>query len=319
MDNTVSMNIEYSKLQAGKNPVFFKSLGCKIAADIYLPEGFDSEKKYPAIVYTRVGTQVKEQTGAFYGKKLAAKGYVFLVFDPINFGGSDIRIRNHETMHNVMPNTTDAISFLRTFKFVDRDNFFGLGLCGGAPYICNVALGDSRIKAVGTVVGNFDAAAGLFGTFPKEMIDQMMNVAAEAQQKYYETGEYEMANIFGDMPLPPPENAPQPIKDGYDYYFVRSGHDTYPNYTPEYPTTNLLYETSLSFMYQAKYFTTPFLVVAGENAFTKAMDKEVYDLAKGEKEWFEIKDATQTNMYDGEEYVNQAIDKIDDFFKKYSK
>ena len=311
-------NVDPSQLKAGKNSVYFKSKGCRIAGDLYLPKGYTPENKYPAVVYTRVGSQVKEQTGAVYGKKLAAKGYVFLVFDPINFGDSDVQIKRYETMHNVIPNTTDAISFLRTFEFVDRSSFFGLGLCGGAPYICNVAIGDSRIKAVGTVVGNFDAAAGLFGTFPKPVIDQMLEVAAEAQQRYYETGEYEMAPIFGGMPIPPPEDAPEAIKDGYGYYFVRAGHDVCPNYTPEYPTTNLLYEPALSFVNQAKYFTTPFLVVAGSEASTRDMDREVYEVAAGEKEWLEIEGASQTGLYDIDEYVDQAVDKLDEFFKKHS-
>jgi hypothetical protein len=37
------------------------SQGYKLAGDLYLPKGFDSEKKYLTIIYTRVGTQVKEQ------------------------------------------------------------------------------------------------------------------------------------------------------------------------------------------------------------------------------------------------------------------
>ncbi len=310
-------NVDTAQLKPGKNRVYYKSLGCKIAADLYLPERFRPDGRYPAIVYTRVGTQVKEQTGATYGEKLAALGYAFLVFDPINFGDSDIRIKNHETMHNVIPNTTDAISFLRTFSFVDRDRFFGLGVCGGAPYICNVALSDSRLKAVGTVVGNFDAAAGLYGTFPKEIIDQMLETAAVAQQRYYETGEYEMASIFQGMPIPPPEDAPDGIKDGYGYYFIRKGKEVCPNYSPEYPTTALLYEVSLSFMHQAQFFSTPFLVIAGSKAFTRDMDRQVYERAIGDKEWFEIEGATQTDLYDGEAAVGEATARLDAFFKKY--
>ncbi|MCT4631646.1 MAG: alpha/beta hydrolase [Firmicutes bacterium] len=309
--------VNLEKLKSGKNRVYYTSLSCKIAADLYLPDNFDLDNKYPTIIYTRVGTQVKEQTGATYGEKLSKLGYVFLVFDPINFGDSDAIVKNHETMHNVMPNTTDGISFLRTLQFVDRDRFFGLGICGGAPYICNVALSDARIKAVSTVVGNFDAAGGLFGTYPKEMIDQMLNVAAEAQQHYFETGEYQMASIFAGMPIPLPEDAPKALKDGYGYYFVRKGHEKIPNYIPEYPITNLLYEPSLSFMHQARYFTTPLLVVAGSESMTRDMDREVFESVKGEKEWLELNGASQTDLYDTDKYVDQAVSKIHEFYSKY--
>lgn len=103
------------------------SHGYKLAGDLYLPKGFDHTQKYPTIIYTRVGTQVKEQTGATYGIKLAAKGYSYFVFDPKNFGDSEGDIPNYESMHNMIPNTTNAISFLRTLKFIDRDPFYGLG------------------------------------------------------------------------------------------------------------------------------------------------------------------------------------------------
>lgn len=135
MKNQEVLTVDYAHLKKGKNRVYFMSQGYKLAGDLYLPKGFDSEKKYPTIIYTRVGTQVKEQTGATYGSKLSAKGYAFFVFDPQNFGDSEGEIRNYESIHNMVPNTTDAISFLRTLKFVDKDRFYGLGACAGAPYI----------------------------------------------------------------------------------------------------------------------------------------------------------------------------------------
>lgn len=118
------------------------------------------------------------------------------------------------------------------------------------------------------------------------------------------------------MPKPPPEGTPQAIVDGYNYYFVRAGKEQYPTYQPFYPTTNLLYEPSLTFMHQARYFRTPFLVVAGEKAMTRDMDREVYELAAGKKEWFEVKGASQTDLYDGDVYVDQAVDRIDAFFRQ---
>jgi fermentation-respiration switch protein FrsA (DUF1100 family) len=317
MKNQELITVDYTQLKEGANRVYFMSQGYKLAGDLYLPKGFHSNKKYPTIIYTRPGTQVKEQTGATYGKKLSEKGYAFLSFDPKNFGDSEGEIRNYESIHNMVPNTTDAISFLRMLKFVDRDKFYGFGACAGAPYICNVAIGDARIKAVATLVGNFDAAASLFGAYPKEAVAQMMKTAAEAKQKYYETGEYDTAPIFGAMPLPPPENAPRSMKDGYEYYFKRAGQDKCPNYSSNYPTVGLPLDPSRVFFNQAKYFTTPFLVIAGSEAFTRDMDKQVYDMAAGEKEWLVIEGASHMDLYDIDQYLDPAINKIDEFFKKY--
>ncbi|WP_321332686.1 alpha/beta hydrolase [uncultured Bacteroides sp.] len=316
-NNQKVQTVDYRHLKEGKNPVYFMSQGYKLAGDLYLPKDFDSNKKYPTVIYTRPGTQVKEQTGTTYGVKLSAKGYVFLAFDPKNFGDSEGEVRNYESIHNMVPNTTDAISFLRTLKFIDRDKFYGLGACAGAPYICNVAIGDVRIKAVATLVGNFDAAASLFGAYPKELLDKMLAVAAEAKQRYYETGEYDTAPTFGGMPIPLPDSAPKAMKDGYEYYFNRAGQDKCPNYSPYYPTIGLPVDPSRVFVNQAKYFTTPFLVIAGSEAFTRDMDKQVFDMAAGEKEWMVIEGASHMDLYDIDQYLDPAMDKVDEFFKKY--
>lgn len=317
MNKQQVLPVDYTQLKPGKNRIYFMSQGYKLAGDLYLPQDFTAEKKYPTVIYTRPGTQVKEQTGATYGKKLSARGYAFFCFDPKNFGDSEGEIRNYESIHNMVPNTTDAISFLRTLSFVDREKFYGLGACAGAPYICNVAIGDARIKAVATLVGNFDAAASLFGTYPKEVVAQMMKVAAEGKQRYYETGEYMVAPIFGGMPLPPPDNAPKALQDGYQYYFVRAGEAKCPNYSTFYPTVGLPLDPARVFVNQAKYFTTPFLVVAGSEAFTHDMDKQVYEMAAGEKEWMVVQGASHMDLYDIDQYLEPAMDKVDEFFKKY--
>lgn len=317
--NSQVLSVDYSTLKSGKNRLHFMSQGYKLAGDLYLPKNFDSQLKYPTIIYTRPGTQVKEQTGATYGQRLADKGYVFFVFDPKNFGDSEGEVRNFESIHNMVPNTRDAVSFLRTMKFVERESFFGLGVCAGSPYICNVAISDVRIKAVGTVVGNFDAAASLFGNYPKEAIQHMLSVAAEDSQRYYETGEHGTADVFMGIPMPPPENMPKDLHDGYQYYFIRAGKDSCPNYSTQYPTISMPLDPARVFTGQAKYFTTPFLVIAGENAFTKKMDREVFEMAAGEKEWLEVQGASHIDLYDMEPYIGQAIDKIDSFFKNYIK
>ncbi|MBI1494512.1 alpha/beta hydrolase [Halocynthiibacter styelae] len=308
--------VDATQLQAGKNRVHFMSEGSKIAGDLYLPEGFVSSGSYPTIVYTRPGSQVKEQTGAVYGAKLAAKGYIFLVFDPKNFGDSEGHVRNYESIHNAAPNTTDAISFLRTMPFVDRDRFFGLGLCAGAPYICNVAIGDARVKAVATVVGNFDAAALLFGGYPKETIDQLMAAAAEGKQRYYEAGEYATADIFGGLPRPAPEQAPAAMREAIDYYFFRVGADTCPNYSNEFPLIGMPLDPARTFVGQAKYFQQPLMVIAGSEAATRDMDKNVFEIAAEPKEYLEIEGASHMDLYDQDQFVDQAVDAVDSFYKK---
>ncbi len=61
-------------LQAGKNRVTFKSFGVDLVGDLYLPEGFDENKKYKAIVGASPFPQVKEQVLGTYGQKWLKEG-----------------------------------------------------------------------------------------------------------------------------------------------------------------------------------------------------------------------------------------------------
>lgn len=60
------------KLKPGKNDITFASrtMGgeLKLAAHLYTPADFDPKTKYPAVVFSGPFNQVKEQTGAVYGR-----------------------------------------------------------------------------------------------------------------------------------------------------------------------------------------------------------------------------------------------------------
>ena len=70
-----------TNLKAGVNKVTFTSFGVELAGDLYLPEGFDANKKYKAIVGASPFPQVKEQIPATYGPEMAARGFIYLGFD----------------------------------------------------------------------------------------------------------------------------------------------------------------------------------------------------------------------------------------------
>ena len=59
-----------------------------IAADIYFPDDFNSEKKYPAIISAHPIGSCKEQTsGSVYGAALAKAGFIVIAFNA-SFQGS---------------------------------------------------------------------------------------------------------------------------------------------------------------------------------------------------------------------------------------
>ena len=54
------MSSKAEVMKAGINKVTFKSFGVELVGDLYLPEDFDENKKYKAIVGASPFPQVKE-------------------------------------------------------------------------------------------------------------------------------------------------------------------------------------------------------------------------------------------------------------------
>src|SRR5688572_2161638 len=79
--STTNNNVSESNTNNSFVPVTFKNNNLKMAGNLFLPIGFDKNKKYAAIVVVHPGGGVKEQTAGLYAQKLAEAGYVTLAFD----------------------------------------------------------------------------------------------------------------------------------------------------------------------------------------------------------------------------------------------
>jgi fermentation-respiration switch protein FrsA (DUF1100 family) len=62
--STTNTTVSMEKVQ-------FNSAGLSLAGNLFLPEGFDSTKQYPAIIVDGSWTTVKEQMQGLYAKKLS--------------------------------------------------------------------------------------------------------------------------------------------------------------------------------------------------------------------------------------------------------
>ena len=308
------MNIE--TLKPGKNVVHFKSEGYQLAGDLYLPEGFDPNRTYPTALHFKVGSQVKEQVGAVYGNKMSARGYVYFAFDVRGFGESEGKIRHHEYAHFTFPAYHDAISFLCTLPFVDKDKLTGIGVCAGAAYVSYTAMVDKRLKAIATVSGFMNHTQYFFGMMSRDVALQALTYINSEQQRYFETGEYGQADVLGQVPRPPAEDAPSFVKGSYDYYLTNRGGIG--NYTNMLATMSFTVDPALNVKTIAEYLYTPILCIAGDQADTKYMTDEVFEAASEPKEYFLVEEASHFDLYDIDKYVDQAIESIDRFFKKHT-
>ncbi|NOU58365.1 alpha/beta hydrolase [Marinifilum caeruleilacunae] len=310
--------------KAGRNEVMFKSQALKLAGLLFTPENFDSNQKYPTVVFSGPFNQIKEQMGAVYGEKFANKGYVFLSFDHLGYGDSEGEIRDNENSFIKMESIRDAISYLGTLDFVDKTKIYGLGGCASGGYMPLVAVTDKRMAAIATVSGMMDNKTSYFGMMTKEQLMPIFEMANAARQKAYETGEVEYYDAL-NMANTDPSN------EGYDYYMTaRAGRETYPNYShlaPMFLMENAPLTSATSY---APYLYTPYLGIIGENTVpeegetpsllhTGPLTVDFYNAASEPKELYKVPGASHVSLYDIDKDVDKAVDKMVEFFTKYSK
>ena len=313
-------------LNAGRNEITFKSQGHRLAGLLFAPEGFDAAKTYPTVIFSPPFNQVKEQTGAVYGRKLAQKGYVVLAFDHIGYGDSEGETRNYENANIKIESIRDAISFLGTLPFVDRERLFGLGICASGGYMALAATTDKRLKAIATVSGMMDNQRFFFGLMDRDTVVAALEAANDARQQWYETGEPVYMDGLGYSTMPEEERAAldkdSARYEGYEFYMTeRAGTQTYPNYS--YMTLANIMETNslANATAYAPYLYTPYIGIYGEKAMgpgdTGPLTVNFYEAASEPKELVEIKGASHVSLYDIDEDVDRAIDRMIAFFEKH--
>lgn len=299
-------------------PVSYKIRENKIVANIYTPANFDSNKKYPAIVVAHPNGGVKEQVAGLYAQRLAKLGYITIVFDAAYQGGSEGLPRNVDIPANRVEDIRAASDFLSTFDGVDIDRLGVLGICGGGGYTIKAAQSDKRFKAVATL-SMFDSGLVRRNGFLDSQIDTIqdrLKEASDSRQKEVLTGE---VNYTSSAPSKLSEEELSKIstdlyREGMIYYGDTHAH---PNYTFAYTTSSLLDLMSFDATNNVELINQPLLMIVGDNADTKYMSERVFERASGtkNKELYQLKNATHIQTYFREDLVDEAVKKLEEFYK----
>ena len=154
-----------------------------LAAHIYVPDDFSENRPCPAIDFSGRYNQVKEQAGAVYANRLAELGYVTIVFDHVGYGGSEGEIRNNENYWIKIDRIRDAISYMGTLPFVDRENLFGLGVRESGGYMALVSATDKRLKAFASVSGMLGNKSSYFYAMGRETVTAAIAMQNAGRQK----------------------------------------------------------------------------------------------------------------------------------------
>ena len=296
---------------------FHNRYGITLAADIYIPK--EVTGKMAAIAVSGPFGAVKEQASGLYAQTLAERGFLTMAFDPSYTGES-----GGEPRYVASPdiNTEDfcaAVDYLSTREDVDPERIGILGICGWGGMALNAAAIDTRIKAtVASTMYDMSrvTANGYFDSMDADARYELRKQLNAQRTKDYKNGNYALA---GGVVDPLPDDAPQFVKDYYDYYKTQRGyHERSLNSNSGWNKTSSLSFLNMPILAYSDEIRSAVLVVHGEKAHSRYFSEDAFKKLKGDnKELLIIPGASHTDLYDNFEKI--PFDKIGQFFNEYLK
>lgn len=302
-----SDKVEHSKV------TFHNRFGITLAADMYVPKG--AEGKLPAIAVSGPFGAVKEQSSGLYAQTLAERGFLTIAFDP-SFTGESGGQPRHVASPDI--NTEDfsaAVDYLATLDKVDAERIGILGICGWGGFALNAAANDTRIKAtVASTMYDISrcTANGYFDTSDNADARYKMRRQLNAQR----TEDYRNSNYRRNEINPEPAaDAPQFMKDYYDYYKTKRGyHPRSINSGLGWNVTSTLAFLNAPILAYSDEIRSAVLIVHGEKAHSRYMGEDAFKKLKGDnKQLLIVPGANHTDLYDKIETI--PFDQIEQFYQ----
>ena len=246
---------------------FRNRYGITLAADLYMPKNVTG--KLPAIAVSGPFGAVKEQVSGLYAQKLAENGFLTIAFDPSYTGES-----GGEPRYIASPdiNTEDfsaAVDYLLCRDDVNPEKVGILGICGWGGIAIQAAINDPRIKATVASTMYDMTRVNANGYFDSENSAAQRNAKRAAlcaqRTEDYRNGSYKLG---GGVVDPLPDDAPQFVKDYYDYYKTtkRGYHKRSLNSNGGFNATSPLPFLNFKFFEYADELENAVMIVHGDKA-----------------------------------------------------
>ena len=338
MNTTLTLAQEWDKTFPKSDKVDHKKVtfknryGIELAADMYFPKevkevnGVKEVKKLPAIAVTGPFGAVKEQTSGLYAQHMAERGFLTIAFDPSFTGESGGEPRR---MASPDINTEDflaAVDYLSVQDNVDPERIGIIGICGFGGMAVNAAAIDPRIKATVASTMYDMSKVNVEGYFKsedtKEQRMEKRKAIAQQRTEDFKSGTYKRA---GGVIDPLPDDAPQFVKDYYDYYKTPRGyHERSGNSTDGWNVIGCQSFLNQPLLAWAHEIESPVLLIHGEKAHSRYFSEYAFEkmtgknpdgksITVGNKELMIIPDAVHTDLYD-DKNGKIPYDKMEAFF-----
>ena len=292
-----------------KTNVNFVSNGMRIAGILFKPS---SDGRLPAIVISHPAGGVKEQTVSLYAERLAARGWAALVFDAAYYGESEGEPRSMEDPFQRAEDVRSAVTYLSTRNDIDEKRIGALGICASGSYVPFAAQTDLRIKAVATI----SAAEIARALFTNPITRNAMLVRAGESRNAEARGEgvfltNHAPSTKAEADAMPPRSL---AAEAYEYYYTPRG--AHPR-ASQWGIMRMDVAAQFDAYRNNEWISPrPLLMIAGTDADTRNISEEAIAKAVEPKELYLIEGASHVDLYDKDEYVSDAVNKLADFFDK---
>ena len=279
---------------------FQTQYGLTLAADLYEPkeevvanlkstsqESEISNQKLPAIAVSGPFGATKEQSSGLYAMRMAERGFVALAFDPSYTGESSGMPRRTASPDINTEDFMAAVDFLSKLENVDAERIGIIGICGWGGIALNAAAADTRIKAtVASTMYDMTRVSGN-GYFDSEDKEESRHQAREALAKQRLADPMAMA---GGVVDPLPDDAPQFVKDYYDYYKTPRGyHERSGNSNDGWRVIGTQAFANSRFLYYINEIRSAVLVMHGEKAHSRYFGEAAYHyMVDGKAEGYNV-------------------------------
>lgn len=306
-----------------KKVTFTNRYGITLAADMYSPK--NASAPLPAIAVCGPFGAVKEQCSGLYAQEMAERGFVALAFDP-SFTGESGGQPRYTTSPDI--NTEDfsaAVDFLVTNPDVNPEAVGVIGICGWGGLAINAAAADPRIKAtVASTMYDMSrvSANGYFDSADTpEDRDKIRTALASQRTEDFRNG---TPALGGGVPDVLPEDAPEFLRDYFDYYKTPRGyHPRSLNSNGGRNATSPIPWINFPLMSRASEIKNAVMIIHGEKAHSFYFGNDAYKklsvapAQNNNKLFMVIPGANHTDLYDRKDII--PFDALVKFFNEYLK
>ncbi|MGM9685382.1 MAG: alpha/beta hydrolase [Bacteroidaceae bacterium] len=294
---------------------FKNQYGITLVGDLYTPKS--GSNRMGLAVCGPFGAS-KEQSSGLYAMKMAERGFVTCAFDPSFTGESGGEPRRTSSPDINTEDFLAAVDFLACLPDVDEEKIGIIGICGWGGIALNAAAADPRIKAaVASTMYDMCRVNGN-GYYDENDSEEARYTARKAmaaeRTKAARSGKLTQA---GGVVDPLPADAPQFVKDYYDYYKTSRGyHPRSGNSNDGWHTFGCQAYSNARFLYYINEIRSAVLIMHGEKAHSRYFGEAAYKYmvegratgydavrkpnpVPGNKELLIIPNASHCDLYDG--------------------